>query len=103
LRISENINFTNDDVMKHVVGALEWKLPRARYPIIGFCTWASEGGPGEHWPPLDFEIFSKKGCFLSFECEKLNFTTFGSTGKIEEKSPCGPRLEKSFRRPCKYS
>jgi len=29
LRISEDINFTNDDVMKCVIGALQWKLPRA--------------------------------------------------------------------------
>jgi len=29
LRISENINFTNDDVMKYVIGALQLKFPRA--------------------------------------------------------------------------
>jgi len=34
-----------------------------------------KGGLGH---PLDFEIFSKKGYFLSFEMEKSNFTTFGS-------------------------
>jgi len=28
--------------------------------------------------PLDFEIFSKKGCLFSFEWKKENFTTFGS-------------------------
>jgi len=33
-------------------------------------------------PPLDFEIFSKKRCFLSFEWEKSNFTTFGPLEKI---------------------
>jgi len=34
-------------------------------------------------PPLDFEIISKKGCFLSFEWEKSNFTMFGfPPGKI---------------------
>jgi len=26
--------------------------------------------------PLDFENFSKKGCFLNFEWEKTNSTTF---------------------------
>jgi len=34
LRISENIYFTNDDVIKYVIGALEWKLLRAPYPLI---------------------------------------------------------------------
>jgi len=32
--------------------------------------------------PLDFENFSKKGCFLSVECEKTNFSTFGPPKKI---------------------
>jgi len=35
--------------------------------------------------PLDFEIFSKKGHFLSFEREKLNFATFGPPLKNFEK------------------
>jgi len=35
--------------------------------------------------PLDFEIFSTKGCFFSFKWEKTNFTTFGPPGKIFEK------------------
>jgi len=38
--------------------------------------------------PLDFENFSKKGCFLNFEWEKPNFTTFAPPGKNLEKSPC---------------
>jgi len=29
LRISENINHTDDEVMKYVIGALQRKLPRA--------------------------------------------------------------------------
>jgi len=33
LQISENINFTNDDVMKYVSGPLQWKLPRASLPF----------------------------------------------------------------------
>jgi len=37
--------------------------------------------------PLDFEIFSKKGCFLSFEWEKSNFTTFGPALKNLGKIP----------------
>jgi len=40
--------------------------------------------------PLDFEHFGKKGCFLSFEWEKTNFTTFGPPVKILEKSPGVP-------------
>jgi len=39
---------------------------------------------------VNFENFSKKGCFLSFEWEKTNFTTFGPPGKILEKSPGAP-------------
>jgi len=37
--------------------------------------------------PLDFENISKIGCFLSFEWEKTNFTTFG------------PPLEKFWKNP----
>ena len=33
LQINENINFTKDDVMKYVMEALEWKLPRAPLPF----------------------------------------------------------------------
>jgi len=33
-------------------------------------------------PPLDFENFNKKGCFLDFEWEKTNFTTFGPLKKF---------------------
>jgi len=41
--------------------------------------WASEGGQVGQGPPcpLDFGNFNKKGCFLNFEWEKTNFTTFG--------------------------
>ena len=39
---------------------------------------------------LDFENFSKKGCFIDFEWEKTNITTFDPAGKILEKSPSGP-------------
>jgi len=33
LRTIENINYTNDDVMKYVIGALQWKLPRTPQPF----------------------------------------------------------------------
>jgi len=40
-------------------------------------AWASEGGGREPWPPLDFEIISKKRLFFHFEGQKTSFTTFG--------------------------
>jgi len=67
-----------------------------------------KGGQGEFWPPLNFEIWhfpikfaAKKGCFLGFEWEKWNFTTFvplkiSYPGKIHYCSP----WKKSFRRSC---
>jgi len=41
---------------------------------IKFNAWSSEGRGGKD--PLDFEIFSRKGYFLSFERAKPNFATF---------------------------
>jgi len=44
-------------------------------------AWASEGGRGDlvtHWI---LKILSKKSCFLSFEWEKTNFTTFAPPWK----------------------
>jgi len=38
-------------------------------------------GAGEGRGPLDFETFSKKDCFLSFEWEKTNFTIFNPPRK----------------------
>jgi len=43
---------------------------------------------------MDFEISIKKGCFLSFEWEKSNFTTFGSPMEKFRKNPLVPPLEK---------
>ena len=37
-----------------------------------------KGGKG----PLDFEDFTKKACFLGFDREKTNFTTFGPPRKF---------------------
>jgi len=51
------------------------------------------GGPRS---TLDFENFNKKGCFLSYDWEKTNFTTFVSPGKIWEKSPGGPPTSMAF-------
>jgi len=51
------------------------------------------------WPPWILKFSAKKGCFLSFEWEKSNFTTFGSPlknlGKIHE----WPPLEKILPTP----
>ena len=54
-------------------------------------------GRGALAPP-DFESFSKKGCSLSFEWEKTNFTTFGPPWKNLEKSVVPP-LEKILPNP----
>jgi len=62
-------------------------------------AWASEGGAGEGLSPPDFEIPSKKGCFLSFEWEKSNFTTFDPLEKCRKKSPSAPLLEKVLPMP----
>ena len=53
-------------------------------------SWALERGEAGGASPLDFESFSKKGCFLVFEWEKTNFTTFGPPWKILEKPPSAP-------------
>jgi len=48
----------------------------------------------------DFTNCSKKGCFLSFEWEKTNFTTFGPPAiKILEKSSADPPLGKILPTP----
>ena len=48
---------------------------------FSLCTWASKGGQGA-WPLLDFEIFRKKGCFLSFQWKKSNLPLLYHPGKI---------------------
>ena len=63
--------------------------------ILG--AWASEVGKGD---PLDFEIFNKEGCFLSFEWEIANFTTYGHPLEKFRKYPLvALPWKKSFRRP----
>jgi len=58
-------------------------------------------GAGGHAPSV-FENFSKKGCFLSFDWEKLNFTPSGPPRKTLEKSPSAP-LEKILPTPMHVS
>jgi len=41
------------------------------------------------------KILAKKGCFLDFEWEKTNFTTFALPGQILEKTPSGPSWKNS--------
>jgi len=100
----------------------EWTLrrkrshrKRLRWRFATVCKWASEirasegraGRPNHLWI-LKFSnyILSKKGCVVSFEKEKRNFTTFHpwknhfdplkkSSGKTHYWSP----WKKSFRRP----
>jgi len=54
-----------------------------------------ERGQGGAKGPLEFKLFSKNGCFLSFEWEKTNFTTFSSL----ENPPSAPHWKKSFQPP----
>jgi len=50
--------------------------------------------------PWILKISAKKGCFLNFEWEKKNFTTFVLPLKKFWKNPLvAPPWEKSFRRP----
>jgi len=58
-----------------------------------------KGGRGAK-APLDFEIFCKKGCFLGFQWEKTNFTTFAPPF---EKFPSDLPLEKNLPTPMKVS
>ena len=67
--------------------------PRNREPRL----WTSEGGRGG-LAPLDFENISKKGCFLSFELEKPNFTTFGPLEKLWKNPLVPPPRKKSCLR-----
>jgi len=47
--------------------------------LRNYQAWASERGA---LPPWILKISAKKGCFLNFEWEKTNFTTFGPWKKI---------------------
>ena len=61
---------------------------------------SAKGEQGGQGPLLDFEIFSKKGCFLSFEWEKTNFTSFSlSLEKFWKNHPVPPSPEKIFPAP----
>jgi len=56
-----------------------------------YRAWASEGRGQGPLSPLYLENFRQKGCFLSFEWEKTNFTTFVPLlEKILEKIECSP-------------
>jgi len=48
---------------------------------------------------MDLGNFRKKGCFLSFEWEKTNFTTFAPLEKPLGESTSGPSLEKILPTP----
>ena len=55
------------------------------------------GGGALH--PWILKFSATKGYFLSFEREKLNFSTFGPPLEKFWKNSLMPPLEKSFRRP----
>jgi len=48
-----------------------------------FSAWVSEGGQG----PPGFKKFQQKACFINFEWEKANFTTFGPSLEKFRKNP----------------
>ena len=62
--------------------------------------WASEKGAGGPKPPWILKSFAKKGCFLGFQWEKTNFTTFAPPF---EKFPSDLPLEKNLPTPMKVS
>jgi len=49
--------------------------------------------------PWVLKLLAKKGCFLSFQWKKTYFTAFDPPGKILEKSPSAPPLEKILPTP----
>jgi len=66
---------------------------------ISVRRWASEVGSGKAKAPLDFEMFSEKGCFLALS-GKQNFHRFWPfPRKIFENSPSGPTMEKILLTP----
>ena len=79
--------------------ALRWRLNcsscwcgwgERSYPVERHGHGRRKGGQGGLGALLDFENFNKKGCFLSFEREKPNFTTFGPRCKNFENIPWCP-------------
>jgi len=52
------------------------------------------GRGGRGLGPLDLKISTKKGCFLSLEWEKTNFTTSGYPLEKFWKNPLVPPLKK---------
>jgi len=67
--------------------------------LFQFIHGRRKGGQGRAKPPLDFKIFSKKYCFLSFEREKSNFTTFCPPLERFRKNPLVAPLEQILPTP----
>jgi len=62
-----------------------------------------KGRVGGFGTPWILNYLANKGCFLSLEWEKTNFTTFDPIGKNLENPLVAPSWNKSFRRPCPQS
>jgi len=61
---------------------------------------ATKGAGGHKAPLWILKISAKKGCFLCFELEKENFTTFSPSVEKFWKNPrVAPPLKISFQRP----
>ena len=74
-------------------------LVKRRSDNVGYMGVGRGGAGRGRAPPLEFEIFSKKCCFLSFEWEKANFTISAPPPeKFLEKFTSCPPWKKSFRR-----
>jgi len=94
-----NIIFKNHCML---VGKYIFVIFLSLFIIRSFRGMGFGSGRQGHTKILKFDIFpsifAKKGCFLSFEWWKRNFTTFGHPYKIflarPRKSTIGPFLEK---------
>ena len=73
-----------------VVPCSSTQFCNSKIRLVFICLRGRRKGRQGGLGPLDFENFTKKGCFLSFEWEKTNFTTFGPPWKNFGKIPWCP-------------
>ena len=75
LRISENINFINDDVIKYVIGALQWKMLRGSLPFNLALLTRFEYTPTHHVQSKPSRGFAlRQGQSFSFKTYKMYIT-----------------------------